>query len=135
MFFEKLCKVSKGCSEYISLVVKVSSCFNPSWTGLPELRQGLGGADLPYHYKISKLGGKPFFQSLPLFALHQNNNCQGWSCKRKVSQKKLRQKNSSGGGRSAPPPPGQLRLTIDFCKKLLCCIIIGAFEFCHNMSR
>ena len=29
--------------------------LNPSWTGVPELRQGLGGgADLPYHQKIPK---------------------------------------------------------------------------------
>ena len=50
-----------------------------------------------------------FFQSLPLFALHHNNNCQGWYCKRKVSQKKLRWKNPRGG-RSAPPPPRPTRV-------------------------
>ena len=44
------------------LLDKMKTQVNPSWTGLPELCQGLrGGADLPYHYKIPKLGGKPFF--------------------------------------------------------------------------
>ena len=62
--------------------------LNPSWTGLTELRPG-GWADLPYHYKILKSGGKPFFLSLQLFAVHQNNNCQGWCCKRKVPKKKV----------------------------------------------
>jgi hypothetical protein len=43
--------------------------LNPSWTGLPELRQGLGVADLPYHYKISKLGRKPFFSKFAIVCI------------------------------------------------------------------
>ena len=75
---------------------------NPSWPGLPELRQSLGGQICPTIKKFQNKVENHFFQSLPLFALHQNNNFQGWSCKRKVSQKKLQQKNPRGG-RSAPP--------------------------------
>ena len=48
-----------------------------------------------------------FFQSLAMFVLQKNNNCQGWSCKRKVPKKKLRRKNPTGGGSA---PPGQLGL-------------------------
>ena len=77
--------------------------FNPTCPWLLELRQTLGGADMPYHLKIWKYGWIFFLlQSLPWFALHQNNNCQGASCKTKVSEKKLRRK-TLGGGRSVPP--------------------------------
>ena len=61
--------------------------FNPSWPGLPELRQGLGGQICPTIKKFRNKIENHLFQSLPLFALHQDNNCQGWS--RKVAQKKV----------------------------------------------
>ena len=79
--------------------------FNPSWPGLPELRQGLwgGGQICPTIKTFENKVENHFFLSWPLFALHQNNNCQGWSCKRKVAKKKLWRKNPRGGGRSAPP--------------------------------
>ena len=82
-------------------------CVNPSWSGLPELRQGLGGQICPNITKFQNKVENYFFQSLPLLALNKNSNSQGWSCKRKVSKKKLRWKNPRGG-RSAPP--GQLGL-------------------------
>ena len=50
---------------------------------------------------------------MPLFALFQNNICRGWSCKRKVSQKKLWWKKPRGGGADLAPP-GQLGLRKSF---------------------
>ena len=44
-----------------------------------------------------------------MFALHRNNNCQVWSCKRKVPQKKEMAEKNTGGGQICPPP-GQLGL-------------------------
>ena len=55
-----------------------------------------GGQICPTIKKFQNKVENHYFQSLPLFALHQNNNCQGWSCKRKVAQKKLRRKNPRG---------------------------------------
>ena len=38
--------------------------------GCQNYLKAWGGADLPYHYKISKLGGKPFFFSkLAIFCI------------------------------------------------------------------
>ena len=79
--------------------------LNPSWTGLPELRQGLGGQIclniIKFHNKVEN----HIFQSLQLFALYQNNNCQGWSWKRKVSQKKVTAEKPWGGRSASTPPP------------------------------
>ena len=74
---------------------------------------GRGRSALPL--KNSKIRLKTiFFQSLPLFALHQNNNCQGWSCKRKVPQKKLRRKNPRGGQICPPPRPTRVNIITSF---------------------
>ena len=61
------------------------SYFNPSFPGLPELHKTLGGGQIcPTIKNFSNIVENPFFQSLPEFVLHQNNNCQGWLCKKKL---------------------------------------------------
>ena len=72
-----------------------------------------GGQICPTIIKFQNKVENYFFQSLPLFALHQNNNCQGWSCKRKVPQKKFWRKNPRRGHICPPPPLGQLGLKIN----------------------
>ena len=75
--------VSLGCQNYVK-----------AWGG---------GQICPTIKKFQHKVENHFFQSLPLFAFHQNNNCQGWSCKIKVPKKSAGGKTLGGGGRSAPP--------------------------------
>ena len=111
----KLCiKIVKPFFQFkLGIYSGKNQTLNPSCTWLPELRQTLGGGQIcPTIKKCQNRVLKVFFQSLPLFDIHQNNNSQGVSCKRKVSQKKkLRRKNPWGGADLPPTRASRVKKT------------------------
>ena len=96
-------------NPWFSIILMIISLFNPSWTRLPELRR----ADLPYHYKISKLGGKPFFFKV-CHCMHYIKIIfvKVGLAKEKFLKKKLRQKNPRGADLPPPTPPRPTRVKL-----------------------
>ena len=89
---------------YTTKLTSLITFFNPSWPGLPELRQDLGGGRSALPLKKSKIRLKTtFFKVCHCLHYIKIIIVKVGLAKEKCLQKKLLRKNPRGG-RSAPPP-------------------------------
>ena len=86
--------------------------LNPSWTGLPELPQGLGGRSaLPLKNSKKRLT-TIFFKVCNCLHYIKIIIIKVGLSKERFSQKKVMRKNPRGGGQNFPPRPTSVNLSL-----------------------